>query len=108
MHFQFLTENKNWHKVGKTFRVFTIVFQFGSIENVTKIQNTDLFSLLPSTFEETMKRQKIIFSQEEMSMPISYTVKFRDGRGTENTVYLFWPEVNKLTGLKCDLYIQAS
>lgn len=60
MHFLFLTENENWYKVGKTFRVLTIVFQFGSIKNVTKIQNTDLFSMLPSTFEETMKRQKII------------------------------------------------
>lgn len=93
---------------GKHFCVLTIVFQFGSIENVTKIQNTDLFSLLPSTFEETMKRQKIIFSQEEMSMPISYTVKFRDGWGTGNTVYLFWPEVKKVTGHKCVLYIHTS
>lgn len=61
MHFLFLTENENWYKVGKTFRVLTIVFQFGSIKNVTKIQNTDLFSMLPSTFEETMKRQKNYF-----------------------------------------------
>lgn len=57
--------------------------------------------MLLSTFEETMKHQKIIFPQKEMSMPISYTVKFRVGRGTGNTVYLFWPEVKKVTGLKC-------
>lgn len=90
MHFLFLTENENWYKVGKTFRVLTIVFQFGSIKNVTKIQNTDLFSMLPSTFEETIKRQKIIFSQEEMSLPISYTVKCRDGRGPGNTLFTYF------------------